>query len=138
MTESNWVAETLKERVFLTTNMSMKANVIIYTTCMRPVMRYTGETSQITEDMKILWNITGLKDGPANDDIRESCEVQDVIWWMTQRRRQWNNHIKRVVENRIVNITKNNKRGTRSIEQVRGIKKKNREKKKEENKLSEK
>lgn len=69
----------------------------IYKTCIRPIMTYAAETRADTRktkeiarvsEMKILRSIVGcsLRNRIPNTEIRETCDVQDVVRWMRQRR----------------------------------------------------
>jgi len=72
--------------------MSLKSKIRIYKTCMRSVMIYieTRAETTITKcplrsmEMRILRCITGniLRDGIRNEDIRNICEIQNVIRWV--------------------------------------------------------
>lgn len=57
--------------------------------------------------MKVLRNITvySRTERKRNEEMKETCEVEEVVGWISQRRREWNNHKPRMGENRIVKIT---------------------------------
>lgn len=70
-----------------------------------------------TAEMKILRNITGcsLVDGRRNEEIRETCEAQDVLRRIRQRKREWDKPYDKNWGNKIVKITGNNKTNTRRL-----------------------
>lgn len=92
--------------------MRRDSKVRIYKTCVRPIMTYGIETRADTTrtktllrtaEMKTLRVIAGktLRDHERNANIREQCDVCDVVRWGRQRRRQWYEHVRRMDENRL-------------------------------------
>jgi hypothetical protein len=65
-----------------------------------------AKTTQILEvtEMKTLRRIINKTkwDRMRNDRIRESCEVQNITWWVQRRRMEWSEHISRVADYRLV------------------------------------
>jgi hypothetical protein len=49
-----------------------------------------------------------------NQAIREQCEIEPIGDWVNKRREEWNNHISRMTEDRIVWVDRDNspKNGT--------------------------
>jgi hypothetical protein len=41
-------------------------------------------------------------DRMRNDRIRESCEIQNITSWVQRRRTEWNEHITRMADGRLV------------------------------------
>ena len=79
-------------------HMLKEEKVRIYKTCILLILTYAGETRADTSktksmlriiEIKILRNIAGctLRDRIKNTNIREFCNVQDVVRWVRQRRR---------------------------------------------------
>jgi len=56
--------------------------------------------------MKTLRTIMGKTriDRIRNTDIREQCEVQDIVRWGRQRKRYWYAHVRRMEEGRLLSI----------------------------------
>ncbi|XP_060522502.1 uncharacterized protein LOC132699671 [Cylas formicarius] len=61
-----------------------------------------------TTEMKILRRISGktLLDRERNENIRQSCGVDNMNEWVLQRKRQWNDHINRMQDGRLVKIVR--------------------------------
>lgn len=92
----------------------------IYKTCVRPILTYAIETradnsktkqSLRTSEMKVLRTIVGKTrlDRIRNQNIREQCQTQDIVRWGRERRRQWNQHISRMGNERIVKAAREGK-----------------------------
>lgn len=119
------VSGCLRDVIWRNKEMSTNSKVRIYKSCVRPIMTYAAETRaessktkrlMRTTEMKILRSITGktLRDRIRSEDIRTTCETQDVVRWVRQRRRNWNEHVTRMDNDRIVKIARNLKpRGAR-------------------------
>lgn len=90
--------------------MSRETKAKIYKTCVRPIMTYAPETRAGTRktkarllrttEMRIRRTIAGynLRDRVRNAQIRDICDTQDIITWVRQRRRGWNEHVSRMTE----------------------------------------
>jgi hypothetical protein len=54
--------------------------------------------------MKTLRRITNKtkRDRMRNDRIRESCEIQNITSWVQRRITEWNEHISRMADDRLV------------------------------------
>lgn len=109
------IAGSLRETVWANKYMRMDSKIKIYKTCVRPIMTYGIEAREDTNktksmlrvaEMKILRTIVGKtrRDRVRNTEVREQCEVQDVVRWGRQRRRQWHDHVRRMDENRLPKI----------------------------------
>ncbi|XP_056633897.1 uncharacterized protein LOC130443348 [Diorhabda sublineata] len=93
-------------------------------TCTRPIMTYgtevredTNKTKQMLRvaEMKTLRTIEGKtrRDKVRNTDVKEQCEIHDIVRWGRQRKRQWYN-VRRMDENRLPRIVlENNPPGSR-------------------------
>ncbi|XP_055390221.1 uncharacterized protein LOC129619146 [Condylostylus longicornis] len=117
------VSGCLKDIIWKNKYMNPTSKVKIYKTCVRPIMTYAAETTsetcrtktnKRTAEMAILRNINGstLRDRVRSSDIRKSLEIQDVVRWVRERRRAWNDHISRMDTSRIVKISKEGIPGT--------------------------
>ncbi|XP_060519855.1 uncharacterized protein LOC132698036 [Cylas formicarius] len=73
--------------------------------CIREIVWANGYMWKDTE-MRVLRSIAGKtrRDHVRNTHIREQCDVQDIVRWGRQRRRQWYNHVKRMGEDRLPRI----------------------------------
>ena len=78
-----------------------------YTAETRPETTKTKRLLQTTE-MKILRRIAGktLLDLERNENIRTACNVDDINEWVHKRKEEWNRHIERMDDRRIVKITR--------------------------------
>lgn len=58
--------------------------------------------------MRMLLAITGhpLRDHKRNEDIRQQCEVEDIVRWVRARRRERGDHVNRMADDRIAKIVK--------------------------------
>ena len=72
--------------------MTIRSNIRIYKTCVRPIMTYAIDTraeNTITKslvrttEIRNLKSITGytLYDHKRSEEIRKTCEIQDVVRW---------------------------------------------------------
>ncbi|XP_056629880.1 uncharacterized protein LOC130440644 [Diorhabda sublineata] len=72
----------------------------------------TAKTKRLLEisEMKVLRKITGktLLDRERIDDIRQKCRVENINDWILSRKCEWNEHISRMSEERIVRIAREN------------------------------
>ncbi|XP_055385812.1 uncharacterized protein LOC129614885 [Condylostylus longicornis] len=118
------ISGNLRDVIWKNKYMLIDNKVRIYKTCVRPIMTYavetradTAKTEQILRrtEMKTLRQICGytLRDKIRNEDIRSTCEIQDVVRWTRCRRRNWRDHVNRMSENRIAKIAMNNRPSTR-------------------------
>lgn len=95
--------------------MSCEAKTRIYKTCVRPIMTYAAETRADTrktkiilrtDEMRTLRTIAGHTLREYNEQIRSMCDTQDIIRWIRQRRRRWNEHVSRMDEDRLAKIAR--------------------------------
>ena len=88
----------LKDIVWRNKFMSTKAKVEIYKAAVRPMITYAVKTRADTTrtehllrsaEMKTLRSILGLTlwDKKKSKEIREECEIQDIVKWTKDRRR---------------------------------------------------
>lgn len=100
--------------------MKLENKVRVYKTCVRSIMTYAMEmrtkttaTKRLlrTAEMRILKCITGntLRDRIRNEDICNTCKIQDVIRWARMRRRTWRYHVEKMDDSRLAKIAKNGK-----------------------------
>ena len=106
------VSGCLRDVVWRNKHMSIKGKVRIYKTCVRPLLTYaiktradTLNTQQLMSktEMSTLRSIAGFTkwDMKRNDEIRQICEVEDVVKWSRTRRKEWNRHVLRMDDWRI-------------------------------------
>jgi hypothetical protein len=59
-------------------------------------MKIKGQT-QVAE-MKVLGNIIGKtrRERISNENIRQTCNIQNIADWITRRIHEWNEHITRM------------------------------------------
>jgi hypothetical protein len=99
--------------------MSTESKIRIYKTCMRPMLTYaaeiqtgTSKTKQLlrSAEMRVLRNIKGvtLRDRIRNDE----GNVIDVGRWVRIRRRNWRDHLDRMVQERCASWAKHQKPST--------------------------
>lgn len=64
--------------------------------------------------MRTLRSITGytLYDRKRSEDIIETCEVQDVVRWARNRRREWRDHVDRMPNDRLAKTAKEKRPNT--------------------------
>ena len=89
-----------------------------YTAETRPETAKTKRLLETTE-MKVLRGIAGktLLDRETSENIRRTCGIEeDINCWVLKRKKQWNEHISRMKEERIVRIARDKSpTGRRSI-----------------------
>ncbi|XP_057652719.1 uncharacterized protein LOC130891773 [Diorhabda carinulata] len=109
----------LIETIWKNKYISIEAKSRTYKTVIRPIMTYAAETRPDTaktkrllktSEMKVLRKITGktLLDRERSDDIRQKCRVENINEWVLSRKREWDEHISRMSEERIVKIARDN------------------------------
>ena len=97
--------------------MSTECKVRIYKTNVRPVLTYVSETraeraytQQLlrTTEMKTIRAIhrKTLRDKIRCDNFRHLSGIQDIIKWTEDRRTEWDAHVGRMEDNRLVNIAR--------------------------------
>ncbi|KAJ4438585.1 hypothetical protein ANN_14532 [Periplaneta americana] len=68
--------------------------------------------------MKVLRRITGktLFDRERGQVIRETCNIQQIGQWVIRRRQDWNYHINRMEDGKLIKIARDNSAcGTRNL-----------------------
>lgn len=124
--KANSVAGCLKDVILRNEFLNIDSKVRIYKSCIRPIMTYAVETRADTSktkhllrktEMRVLRTITGktLRDRIRSETIRETCKVQDIVRWTRQRRRDWNEHVSRMDNNRIARMARDGKVGGRRL-----------------------
>ncbi|XP_057652727.1 uncharacterized protein LOC130891782 [Diorhabda carinulata] len=97
-----------------------RAKVKIYKTCVRPLLTYAIETRADNKRTKNIIRTTEMKhmriykrDRKRNTDIRHECEVEDKVRCGRERRRAWNEHVDRIIRERLAKFARDGKLGTR-------------------------
>lgn len=114
---ANRIAGYLRDIVWRNQHISIKSKVRIYKTCIRPVLTYaaearadTAKTKRILRmaEMKTLRAIRGinLKDRMESEQIRQDCEIQDIVRWTRARWRCWKDHVDRMAPKRLAKWVK--------------------------------
>lgn len=122
-TKASVISGCLRDIIWRNKYMSNKSKVRIYKTCVRPIMTYAIETRAEntttkrllrTTEMRTLRSMSGftLLDRKRNEEVREMCEVQDVVRWARGRRREWRDHVNRMPNDRLAKIAKDKKPNT--------------------------
>lgn len=79
-------------------------------TCTAETQLGTSKTQRLLEmvEMRIL-RIQGnmLRDRIRSDKIRWKCSVVDINKWILNRNREWNDHISRMADSRVLKIARN-------------------------------
>jgi hypothetical protein len=99
--------------------MSTECKVCIYKTNVRPVLAYASETRAettytqqllYTTQMKIIRAIHGktLRDTIRSNQLQQLSGIQDIVKWVNVRRREWDVHGKRMENNRLAEIARDN------------------------------
>ena len=108
----------LRNVIWNNKHVRIQSKVRIYKTCIRPVMTYGIETRADTTrtknllrttEMKTLRAIAGvsLRDRIRNEEIRRTCDIEDIVRWGRARRRFWRDHVDRMNNTRIPYIAAN-------------------------------
>ena len=109
------VAGCLRDVIWRNKHMNIRSKVRIYKTCVRPLLTYgietradTKQTEQIVTktEMSTLRSIAGFTrwDMKSNEEVRQICDVQDVIKWSRKRRKEWNRHVLRMGDRRLAKM----------------------------------
>ena len=107
----------LKDIVWRNKFMSTEAKVKIYKAAVRPIITYavgtradTTRTEQLlrSTEMKTLRSILGLTlwDKIRSKDIRDECEIQDIVKWTKDRRQYWNENVDRANAKGLIKIAR--------------------------------
>lgn len=92
----------------------------MYTAVVRPILTYAAETrtdtvttKQIlqTAEMQTPRKISRIRrqDDVPGEEIRQQCNIEDIGCWLPRRRNEWNEHINRILEDRLVKIVRDNR-----------------------------
>ena len=111
------IAGCLNDTIWRNRNIGTETKSRIYKAVIRPIMTYTAETrpdtsktKQLLEttEMRVLRRITGktLFDRERSENVRERCKVENINNWVLNRKVEWNEHINRMDDRRIVRITR--------------------------------
>lgn len=122
--KANRIAGCLNDTIWRNKHIRTETKSRIYKSVVRPVMTYTAETRPQTSrtqryletsEMRTLRKIAGktLWDRETSESIRRICEVDNVNTWVKNRKREWNQHINRMTEQRIVKIARDKSPGGR-------------------------
>ena len=127
-TRATKIAGCLNTTIWRNKNIGLEAKSRIYKTAIRPIMTYTAETRPETAKTKILLKTTEMKvlrgiagktllDRETSENRRRTCRIEeDINCWVLKRKMQWNQHISRMEEKRIVRIDRDKSpTGQRSI-----------------------
>lgn len=115
--KANRTAGCLNDTIWRNKHLRIETKARIYKAVVRPVMTYTAETRPETRrtqryletsEMKTLRKIAGktLWDRETNENIRRICGVENINTWVKSRKQEWNLHIDRMTEQRIVKIAR--------------------------------
>lgn len=111
------VAGCLNDTIWKNKYLHTETKARIYKSVIRPIMTYTAETRPDTAktkrilevgEMKILRKIAGktLFDRERSDNVRRTCGVDNISDWVLARKMEWNDHISRMDQRRIVRIAR--------------------------------
>lgn len=115
--KANRIAGCLNNTIWRNKHLRMETKTRIYKGVIRPIMTYTAETRSNTartkrrietNEMKILRRINNktLRDRIPSTDIRQACQITPTEEWIDKRRREWNNHINRMDQHRLVKVVR--------------------------------
>jgi hypothetical protein len=91
----------------------------IYKSVIRPFLTYAAETRADNSKTKQILETTEMNtfrktvaktglDHVRNQDMREQYGIQPIGEWVNKGREEWNNHISRMTEDRIVRVVRDN------------------------------
>lgn len=117
ITKANKVAGSLNDTIWRNKHLQQQTKARIYKATVRPIMTYMAETRPTTTntcrlletaEMKTLRKIAGktLMDRERSENIRSACNVDNINKWIHGRKQDWNDHISRMTDNRIVKIVR--------------------------------
>ncbi|XP_044749727.1 uncharacterized protein LOC123310328 [Coccinella septempunctata] len=124
---ANKVAGCLNNTIWKNRNLRMETKTPIYKTTIRPIMIYTAETRPDTfktrrlletTEMRVLRRITGktMRDRERSENIRRECKTKNINESVKGRKMEWNRHIGRMTEDRLVRIARDmSPSGRRSV-----------------------
>ena len=111
--KANRVAGCLNTTIWYNNNLTKGTKTRIYKSVVRPILTYASETTVETTktrqriettEMKVLRKIAGktLRDRIRSANIRESCGIPHIADWMKGRKAEWNEHVSRMNDTRLV------------------------------------
>jgi len=118
------IAGYLRNFVWKNNYMNRETKIRIYKTCIRPIMTYAAETRADTRrtkailrttEMRILRTIVGctVRDRVRNEQIRNICDIYDIVRWTRKRCREWNMHVSRMSDDRLAKRARDGRPFTR-------------------------
>lgn len=107
----------LRDIVWRNKYLSVESKTKIYKTIVRPVLCYAAETRAETSRTKQLMRTTEMNtlraiagksrlDRVRNQEIREQCQIGDIVRFTKTRRKEWNNHVTRANDDRLIKIVR--------------------------------
>ena len=102
----------LNDTIWRNRNIGTETKSRIYKAVIRPIMTYTAETGPNTSKIKQLLETTKMRvlrtlfDRERSENVRERCKVENINSWVLNRKVQWNKHLNRMDDRRIVRITR--------------------------------
>ncbi|KAK9881036.1 hypothetical protein WA026_014379 [Henosepilachna vigintioctopunctata] len=114
---ANKIAGSLNDLIWTNNHLNVSTKSRIYKTTLRPILTYMAETKSDSDkttrildktEMKILRRITGnaLDSGGSSQYIRGQCRVENIGDWILKRKSDWDAHIERMDEGRIVKVAR--------------------------------
>lgn len=111
------VSGCLNQVIWKNKYLNIETKARIYKSVVRPVLTYAAEARADTSRTKGLLNVSEMKtlrrivgktriDRVRNEEVRDTCGVEDISEWVKKRRRQWDEHVERMGEDRIVKRAK--------------------------------
>ena len=125
------VSACLNDTIWYNKFLRQDSKVKIYKAIIRPILTYASETRPDTTktkqtietaEMQTLRKITRTKriDHKRSEDIRQQCNIEEIGAWVLRRRIEWNEHIDKMEEGRLVKVVRDNRpAGKRSPERPR-------------------
>lgn len=120
VTKANRIAGCLNHAIWYNKYLRQESKLRIYKSVVRPILSYSAETrsdsvktrQQLeTSEMRVLRKIANktLRDRERNEHIRLICKIEPVSEWVLSRRREWDAHVDRMRDDRIVKIVRDNR-----------------------------
>lgn len=127
ITKANRISGCLNGTIWYNQFLQKETKVRIYKSVVRPIMTYTAETRPETAKTKKLLEVTEMKtlrkiinktrrDRVRNEEVRRICDIKPITDWVDHRRTEWDKHISRMEQDRIVRMARDKSpQGRRSI-----------------------
>lgn len=111
------IAGCLNDTIWRNKHIGIEVKSRIYKATIRPIMTYTAETRPTTAktkqlmesaEMKVARKIAGktLLDRERSENIRQTCNIENINEWVLNRKMEWNEHINRMTNERVVKIAR--------------------------------